>query len=79
MVYRTTGYRLLATWVVLESASSGLSPSPTDLWKDSIATHYYHNGPGKLGTVVLELIPLWIPTVDPFVLVKVGLLTPTVD
>ena len=33
-----------------ESASSGLSSSPTDLWKDSIGTHYYHNGPGKLGT-----------------------------
>ena len=31
-----------------------------------------------LGTVLLRLLTQWIPTVDPFVLVKVGLLTPTV-
>ena len=37
---------------VLKSASSGLSPSLTELWKDGISTHYYHNGPGKLGTTV---------------------------
>jgi hypothetical protein len=31
-----------------------------------------------LSTVVLELLTQWIPTVDHCVLVKVGLLTPTV-
>ena len=30
------------------------------------------------GTVLLRLLTQWIPTVDPCVLVKVGLLTPTV-
>ena len=30
------------------------------------------------GTVLLILLTQWIPTVDPCVLVKVGLLTPTV-
>ena len=32
----------------------------------------------ELYTVVLELTTLWIPSVDHCVLVKVGLLTPTV-
>ena len=36
------------------------------------------NGVRVACTVLLGLITQWIPTVDPCVLVKVGLLTPTV-